>query len=539
MKHRNILLGLTCMASMCACNDDIAFVPEYEVKLPVDTAINVTIDASKIHQTIEGFASSDAWDMEYVGKYWSTSNKEAIAKLLFSREIDEKGNAQGIGLSMWRFNIGGGSEEQGDASGIVSDKKERRADCFLTSAGGGYDWSKSAGRRYFMEKAKAYGCESFVLFSNTPPVYYTYNGLARSDKGAYSNLKPEHYGDFADFLATVTKHFVDEGYNITHISPINEPQYNWNGNEQEGSAWQNSEIATLAKELDASMTEKGLNNTQMLLAEAGKWDYLYGNGDAGAARGNVVEAFFNPANTSTYIGNLPHLQKLICGHSYWLDTQWDNMNTVRSQVNTKAKQYDLKVYQTEWSMLSSSYEDYASYDDASYMDLALSMAKVIHLDMAVTNVSSWSYWTTCSRERWSQKSRFYLIRLSPDGATESYADLATNGTYYANKNLWVLGNYSAFVRPGYQRIDLSMPDATKDFFGTAYLSPEKDKLVVVYTNMTNNRAEINNTFEGLGKEVVSFEQYTTSEAKDLKREATYSKGVVPAKAISTFVYELK
>ena len=81
------------------------------VKLPTDTTINVTIDASTVYQTIDGFASSDAWDMEYVGKYWSTSNKEAIAKLLFSREVDEKGNSQGIGLSMWRFNLGGGSEE--------------------------------------------------------------------------------------------------------------------------------------------------------------------------------------------------------------------------------------------------------------------------------------------------------------------------------------------------------------------------------------------------------------------------------------------
>ena len=89
-----------------------------------------------------------------------------------------------------------------------------------------------------MEKAKEYGCESFVLFSNTPPVYYTYNGQARSDKGSSSNLKTEHYGDFADFLATCAKHFVDEGYSISYISPVNEPQYNWNGNEQEGSAWQ-------------------------------------------------------------------------------------------------------------------------------------------------------------------------------------------------------------------------------------------------------------------------------------------------------------
>ena len=149
-------------AGLCACNDEYTFVPEYEVKLPTDTTINVTIDASTVYQTIDGFASSDAWDMEYVGKYWSTSNKEAIAKLLFSREVDDKGNSQGIGLSMWRFNLGGGSEEQGDASGIVSDKKERRVDCFLTSANGSYDWSKSAGRRYFMEMAVSHSYCSVI-----------------------------------------------------------------------------------------------------------------------------------------------------------------------------------------------------------------------------------------------------------------------------------------------------------------------------------------------------------------------------------------
>lgn len=150
------------------------------------------------------------------------------------------------------------------------------------------------------------------------------------------------------------------------------------------------------------------------------------------------------------------------------------MYSVRSSVKSKADQYGLKVYQTEWSMLSENYEDYASYGDASYMDLALSMAKVIHQDLATANVSSWSYWTTCSRERWSQKSRFYLIRLSPDSNDgESYADLATNGTYKASKNLWVLGNYSAFVRPGYQRVDLKLEEETKDFFATAYISRRK------------------------------------------------------------------
>lgn len=83
MKHRNLFIGLSCMAAgLCACNDEYTFVPEYEVKLPTDTTINVTIDASTVYQTIDGFASSDAWDMEYVGKYWSTSNKGSHCKIV-------------------------------------------------------------------------------------------------------------------------------------------------------------------------------------------------------------------------------------------------------------------------------------------------------------------------------------------------------------------------------------------------------------------------------------------------------------------------
>lgn len=52
-------------AGLCACNDEYTFVPEYEVKLPTDTTINVTIDASTVYQTIDGFASSDdgIWNM--------------------------------------------------------------------------------------------------------------------------------------------------------------------------------------------------------------------------------------------------------------------------------------------------------------------------------------------------------------------------------------------------------------------------------------------------------------------------------------------
>ena len=141
MKSKYILASLFCLAAF-SCSDDKSFEPAYTVSLEADENMTTNVDASQVFQTIDGFASSDAWDMDFIGKYWSNSNKEGIAKLLFSRNIDSKGRPEGIGLSMWRVNVGGGSSEQGDASGIP-DKYERRVECFLNQDGS-YNWSKQA-----------------------------------------------------------------------------------------------------------------------------------------------------------------------------------------------------------------------------------------------------------------------------------------------------------------------------------------------------------------------------------------------------------
>ncbi len=86
-----------------------------------------------------------------------------------------------------------------------------------------------------MQQAKNNGVEKFVLFSNSPLVQYTLNGQGRSDNGGSANLKDDCYTPFAEYMAEVAKHFTLEGYNISHISPVNEPQYNWDGRDQEGS----------------------------------------------------------------------------------------------------------------------------------------------------------------------------------------------------------------------------------------------------------------------------------------------------------------
>ncbi len=491
----------------------------------------VSIDAGITYQTIAGFGASDCWSPAYVGKLW-TAGRAGISELLFSSEIAD-GKPKGIGLSQWRVNLGGGSAAQGASSGI--EDKSRRAESYMTD-GLVLDWSRCEGQRYFMNRAKELGCNEFVLFSNTPPVQYTYNGKGFSARGASSNLKPEHYGDFARYMAEVAAYYKGEGYNVTHISPVNEPQYNWEGG-QEGSGWTNEQVASLARELDAALTAKNLS-TDILLGESGDWEYLYRmKGDA--SRSNVFSAFFT-AGSPAYVGDLPHVKKLMCGHSYWTDGTWDGMRNVRKQMAEAAKRYNLDVWQSEWSMLGDGYSstEFVGYDAASEMDIALYMSKVIHNDLTVGNVSSWSYWTSMDVSRWGHKNRFLLISLVPAGG--EYGDIEQEGTYRATPTLWVLGNYSRFIRPGYKRIELKLTES-HSFFGSAWMSPDKDKIVAVYTNLSDRNVRLGETHIGWGNEPASIVTYTTTGAKSLQ-EATVASGrpvLLEAGSVTTVVYNLK
>jgi len=70
--------------------------------------------------------------LEYaVHRLWPEEKQNQIADWLFSTENDANGQPKGIGLSLWRFNVGAGSAEQGDDSQIAS--PWMRAECFLAT----------------------------------------------------------------------------------------------------------------------------------------------------------------------------------------------------------------------------------------------------------------------------------------------------------------------------------------------------------------------------------------------------------------------
>ncbi len=502
----------------------------------------ITLNEKTVYQTIENFAASDCWNTEYVGRYFSDANREQVARWLFSTETDANGNPLGIGLSSWRVNLGAGSTAQGADSGI--EDETRRVDCYL-QADGTYDWTRCPGQQYFMAKAKEYGVNDFVLFSNSAPVYFTKNGKAHCDASTGdANLMDDKYDNFAEFLATTAKHFADNGYNITHISPVNEPSWEWTSG-QEGSHWTNECIACLTRELDKSIAKRNLT-TKIIIPEACAYNTLYQEGSE-----MQIDAFWNSENTATYVGNLQSLAPIVASHSYWtVGTNYELQN-IRSAAKAEADKYNLKIYQTEWSMLENAPSAKAGFPEGGYskatpMDVALYMAKIIQSDLTIGNVASWSYWTATARSQWEHKNRFLLIRLNAEGETtyESYQPMTGNGMVSDDYNLWVLGNFSRFIRPGYKRIGMTGADEMNGLLGSSYLSPDGKNLVCVVVNMGYDARSITLGDDSRNLNGCVVNKYVTDENHKLAHdkeipayspEASYS---VAPRSVTTFTIDM-
>ena len=73
-----------------------------------------------------------------------------------------------------------------------------------------------------------------------------------------SNLPEENYDDFVDYLLTIADWFVSEGYPVTYISPINEPQWGWGGEwvGQEGCHYEPDEAVKLLSMFAEEMIER-------------------------------------------------------------------------------------------------------------------------------------------------------------------------------------------------------------------------------------------------------------------------------------------
>ncbi|WP_291148530.1 glycoside hydrolase [Flavobacterium sp. UBA7680] len=494
-------------------------------------------------QTMESFGASDAWQCNFIGKNWPSDKRNKIADLLFSKDFDADGNPKGIGLSLWRFNLGAGSSEQGDASDI--NDEWRRTECFTTD-GVSYNMNKQAGQVWFMKAARERGVEKLLAFANSAPVYLTQNGKAHATIKEFYNLKDGKMPELADFWANaLDKLKTEQGLTIDYVSPFNEPQYEWDGTNQEGSPATNANIYSFVNILSPKLQSKGVE-AQIVVGEAGAYEPLYKTVSGKESRSNQVDYFFG-ANSAKKISGLSNVKKTISAHSYWQAWPLNEMVSSRQLAASRIQGAgNISLWSSEYCVLESPGTSELPGGAGAGRDLGMSLAlwtaRIINTDIAVGGVTSWQWWTAISRGDYKDG----LIHVD-DGASNGAgnSDYCKNDGYIRDsKTLWALGNFSFFVKPGMVRVQIpSVDNATSvnDVMVTAYKDAANKKLVVVAVNISKSAKAYKLNLAGGALTDNKLTPYTTSETLSLKKgtavDATSFE--IPARAVVTYVGSYK
>lgn len=521
-----------------------------------------TVDESTTYQTIDGFGASGAWWAQRIGRWtedgltelddneavWTKEQTKEVLKYLY----DEN---EGIGLNIYRYNIGTDSYLD---DGITN--KWERTEGFITSIDKDgnitYDFTKDASAQNTLSVIKELAGDKLQLslFANSPPTQMTENGKAFCDNnpdeelvskryssnlrdkmvfydGVNTNLSEDNYQLYAGFLCDVADYFVEQGYNVRDVSPVNEPQYEWACNSdgytsQEGCHY----------------TPSGLSKLMAICALMGEGkSYVFSACDSCAADGSEDSFYIytnNIFNTSKSkyveyeskkysIGNVnKQYYTTFSVHSYWSDKarKQDTATYIENKLN------GIKIACTEYCQMtndtttgvydiSSPIEWWDPARNGLEIEYGVQLARTITEDLTILNATEWNWWTGCS-------GGYY-----PDGLV--YVDYENPDNIQLSKRLWAMGNFSKFIKDGAVRVKIT--EAQDSLISSAYKNTD-GSLVIVYVNQTAQNITTNIKTTGYS----SYATYVTSEIKDLEKtqSGTYSLSNsinIPSQSVVTVV----
>jgi len=478
----------------------ISFLFVISASLVIQAQDQIHIDASVEYQTIDNFGASDCWSFQKIGA-WYTAQKERVADLLFSRD-------KGIGLSAWRFNIGGGINT------TTISHPWRTVETFEV-AQSEYDWTQQEEERWFLQAAKDRGVDQFIAFVNSPPARMTRNSYTNCTDGLGStNLKPGYEAQFATYLVDILKHFRDEWeIEFDYISPVNEPQWGWNeDSNQEGNRAANEDIKAIVSALHAELGEQGVN-TKISVTESGNLQSWYEEvGSMSAKYGKTYGKYLLEFAGDSEIKHM--LSDHLGGHSYWSDRLSGQLVEDRQALYLRLIPYlnsGWTYWITEYCILDGP-EGEGGHGRDLTIKTALDVARVIHYDLTILKASAWQWWTAVSPEDYK------------DGLIyTNYKDNPQSQSIIESKLLWAVGNYSRYIRPGSTRVLLDGADDKYGLMGSAYLNPERSCLIIVFVNAGYSDETIRLDIAGLDSSfsIAEYTPYITSdEVGDDLREGT-------------------
>ena len=418
-----------------------------EDSFSVKDAKPVVISAEKIspfnNGRFSGWGTSLCWWGNRIG--YDDSLSEQAATLFFSKQ-------DGIGLNIVRYNIGGGDNPQ--------HKHITRTDSampgFLTLDQNGnqvYDWTSDHNQRNVLDRIiKAAGKDVLVeFFSNSPPYFMTVSGCSSGGTvGTDSNLRPEKYAAFADYLASVTEYMVKSGIPVTSLEPMNEPgSVYWAAfsTKQEGCHFAlGEEQSRIIEETRLALNARGLSAIAVSASDETSTDDAYVSYNALLPKAKQT---LERINVHTYNGTeLERLQNLAAheNKNLWM-SETDGSGTVG--------------------------------EDAGEMGAALWLSKKIIRDMNGLRPSAWILWQAIDSHISSAGYAGNKDGGAPD-LNGGYWGLATANhdrkIILLTKKYYAMGQFSKYIRPESTVLYTERDNVLASF------SQENGELVIVAVN---------------------------------------------------------
>jgi len=297
-------------------------------------------------------------------------------------------------------------------------------------------------------------------------------------------LDPAHYQDYADVLADYVLGFASKmGAPLAALSLQNEPNYQVTYESADWSAEQFHDfLAVLRVEFDKKGVFNALPEFTILAPEAENF------------KEDLLLPSLADAETSSLIG-------IVGAHQYEFGP-WNVASYAPAPLGNSVAA-GKRIWVTEWNT--------SAFKTEAPMSSALLLARLIQTDLTTANVSAYVHW-------------WYKDLLDDEGDP--------------NKNLWAIGHFSRFVRPGSVRLE-----APNSIGNDLLLAAFKDAAGTALTLVVINRgsADVSLLLELDSGTLGDVTSYRTSAREDLKNlgsvasSGSFANVSVPAQSISTFV----
>ena len=231
--------------------------PTTTATAPATTRV-VDVNLGDLGEPFDGWGTSLAWWAHRVGGWPDATLDRMVDDLVDPRH--------GLGLTVFRYNVGGGDDPShhhlrpgGDVPG------------FRASATAPYDWTADANQRRVLLKLIAATTRTAAAtrpileaFSNAPPYWMTISGCISGAADGGPNLRERDESAFADYLADVVRFYRDaHGITFDSLEPTNEPDGFWwkAMGKQEGMNVPADQQARLIRLCRAALDARGLRKT--------------------------------------------------------------------------------------------------------------------------------------------------------------------------------------------------------------------------------------------------------------------------------------